>query len=294
MLATRKRSSSSVALLMLLPSFGALMTACAGQADISRVQPDAIDKSIFFETDGVTPRKFYYRQTIVGVPPTTAWAFEGLMSDMAKVRFEITDVALVGYRAYDYAPGSESPTTSGNNNTDSPVLIYKIMSHFDIKREYNPATGEQTNVISENVQDRPWNQRQYMRVDWSQNFADPANYDPVPMDPLLASTTSSGRYVSEDDDPLFNPDRPTFSRDYISFTHVQNRYPDLLACYTMFGGDDEVGPYGCGDAQITFRNALMPVPATEYEPLDYPDRHVITDTDGTPLRMAFTPDAVIP
>ncbi|HMF44450.1 MAG TPA: zinc-dependent metalloprotease [Polyangia bacterium] len=294
MLATRKRSSSSVALLMLLPSFGALMTACAGQADISRVQPDAIDKSIFFETDGVTPRKFYYRQTIVGVPPTTAWAFEGLMSDMAKVRFEITDVALVGYRAYDYAPGSESPTTSGNNNTDSPVLIYKIMSHFDIKREYNPATGEQTNVISENVQDRPWNQRQYMRVDWSQNFADPANYDPVPMDPLLASTTSSGRYVSEDDDPLFNPDRPTFTRDYISFTHVQNRYPDLLACYTMFGGDDEVGPYGCGDAQITFRNALMPVPATEYEPLPYPDRHVITDTDGTPLRMAFTADAVIP
>ena len=28
--------------------------------------------------------------------------------------------------------------------------VYKINSHFDIKREYNPGTGEETNVISEN------------------------------------------------------------------------------------------------------------------------------------------------
>src|SRR5436190_7604194 len=216
MLVTRKRRPSSIALLMLLPSFGALAAACAGQPDISRVQPDAIDKSIFFEADGVTPRKFYFRQTITGVPPTTAYAFEGLMGDLAKVRFEITEANLVAYRAYDYAPGSESPTTSGANNTDTPVLKFGIISHFDIKREYNPATGEETNVISENDKDRPWNQRQYMRIDYSQNWVDQPNQTPPPpgMGPFLSTTaTSTGLAVTEADDPLFNPNRPIFSRD---------------------------------------------------------------------------------
>ena len=75
--------------------------------------------------------------------------------------------------------------------------------------------------------------------------------------------------------------------DYIDFTTKQVRTPDLLACYNLFGADDEVGPFGCGDAEITFRNSLLPVPDSEYEPLSYPDREVITDTDGTPVRMAY-------
>ena len=71
------------------------------------------------------------------------------MDAMQKVRFEIEEDFLVAYRAYDYAPGSQSPTTSGDNNTDTPVPKYDINSHFDIKREYNPATGEQSNVLGE-------------------------------------------------------------------------------------------------------------------------------------------------
>jgi hypothetical protein len=154
-----------------LPLAALLLSACAGQGDIDRVQPDALDKSIFFNADG-TPRKFYYRQTITAVPPTSAFNFEGMMGDMAKVRFLITEANLIGFRAYDYAIGSQNPTTGGDNNMDTPVLVYKILSHFDVKREYNPGTGEETNVISENDKDRPWSQRQYMRVDWSMNLAD--------------------------------------------------------------------------------------------------------------------------
>jgi hypothetical protein len=292
MLATRHRRHSFCGLFV-LSSLGALLAACAGQGDVDRVQPDAFDKSILFEKDGVTPRKFYYRQTIVGVPPTSAFAFEGLMGDLGKVRFQITQYNLIGYRAYDYAPGSESPTTSGDNNTDTPILIYGITSHFDIKREYNPATGEETNVISENDKDRPWEQRQYMRVDWSENLADPGNFSQL--DPnIIATGKSTGSYVSEGEDPLFNPNRPIFTRDYIDFTHIQQKIPDLEACYKMFGGDDEVGPFGCGGAIITFRNSLLPVPESEYEPLSYPDRQVLTNTDGTPLKMAFTADSIIP
>jgi len=277
-----------------LPLTALLLSACAGQGDISRVQPDALDKSIFFNADG-TPRKFYYRQTITGVPPTSAFNFEGMMGDLMKVRFQITEGSLIGFRSYDYAPGSENPTTGGDNNMDTPVLVYKIMSHFDIRREYNPGTGEETNVISENEKDRPWSQRQYMRVDWSMNFADlPSGADPSQQLMGVAGDLSTGLAVTEADDPLTNPDRPIMRRDYVEWTHKQNRSPDILACYNLFGADDEVGPWGCGNAMITYRNSLMPVPDSEYEPLSYPDRERITDVDGTPIRMAFGSQDIIP
>ena len=41
-------------------------------------------------------------------------------------------------------------------------------------RNYNDATGEQSNV-TENTSDRPWYEREYIRVDWSHNLL--ANFD---------------------------------------------------------------------------------------------------------------------
>src|SRR5678815_1916881 len=93
--------------------------------------------------------------------------------------------------------------------------------------------------------------RQFMRVDWSDNQAAmPEGADP--MAPFYVSrklgTTVA---VTEADNPLINPDRPIVQRDYIDFTLKETRSPDLLACYKLFGADDEVGPWGCGDAQLT-------------------------------------------
>ncbi|MDE0880973.1 MAG: zinc-dependent metalloprotease [Myxococcota bacterium] len=48
----------------------------------------------------------------------------------------------------------------------SMVISFPIAGHFDVKRGYNPATGEQTNVLGENASDRDWWQRDYMRVSW--------------------------------------------------------------------------------------------------------------------------------
>jgi len=286
----RRSTSSSV---LALPLTALLLSACAGAADVSRVQPDALDKSIFFNADG-TPRKFYYRQTITGVPPTSAFNFEGMMGDMTKVRFQITEANLIGYRAYDYAPGSQNPTTGGANNMDTPVLVYAITSHFDIKREYNPGTGEETNVISEDTKDRPWEQRQYMRVDWSQNLADLPPDNDASQSLLTVKNLSTGLAVTEGDDYLINPNRPIMHRDYVEWTHKRNKSPDILACYTLFGGDDEVGPWGCGNAEITYRNSLLPIENSEYEPLSFPDRQLIRNTDGTPVRMAYGANGIIP
>src|ERR1700742_1109311 len=161
-----RRPDRSTLLGALALAITAASCAGAGRGDIDRTQPDKVDKSFLVNADG-TPKVFYYRLTITDVPPTNGWAFEGMQSTMDKIYFQITQDQLIGYRAYDYAPGSQNAITGGANNTDAPVVSYKITSHFDVKREYNAATGEQTNVISENTTDRPWNERQYMRVDWT-------------------------------------------------------------------------------------------------------------------------------
>jgi hypothetical protein len=262
---------------------------CAGQGDIDRTQPDKIDKSIFINTDG-SARSFYYRKTTTGVPPTSAYAYEGTMGQMLKVRFVIQEKYLLGYRAYDYAPGSEGQFTSGENNQDTPFLMFAITSQFDVKREYNPATGEQTNVISENTTDRPWNERQYMRVDWSQNLADPTTPDSMSIDPtnpfFPAQTIAEGFSVGEGDQAIVNPNQPIVTHDYVDFTTVEIRTPDYNACMQLFDTYDDSGPWGCGPAQITYRNSLLPVPTSEYEPLSYPDNQTLYQPDGTPYEIA--------
>src|SRR6266540_396696 len=270
-----------------------LLPACAGQDDIDRTQLDKVDKAIFINADG-TPRTFYYRQTTVGAPPTSAYAFEGIMGELMKVRFQILEQYLIGYRAFDYAPGSQNDFTGGANNSDTPVLVFAITSHFDVKREYNAGTGEETNVIVENTTDRDWNQRQFMRVDWSQNMTEP----PEPTDPLAsffdARRLSTGFSIGDGDDALINPNRPIITKDYVDFTFNQIRTPDYNACLRLFDTWDDAGPWSCGPAEITYRNSLLPVPTSEYEPLSFPDREVLMGDDGKPLRYAYDPNVVWP
>ena len=52
---------------------------------------------------------------------------------------------------------------------DNPVAAYPILAHVDVQREYNAQTGEQSNVISENISDRLWHERDFIRVDWGNN-----------------------------------------------------------------------------------------------------------------------------
>src|SRR3569833_4118908 len=140
------RRSAGRHLLLALALGAAAGCGGTGRGDIDRTQPDKVDKSFLVNADG-TPKVFYYRLTVTDVPPTNGWAFEGMQSAMDKIYFQITQDQLIGYRAYDYSPGSQNGITGGANNTAAPVVSYKILSHFDVKREYNAATGEQTNFF---------------------------------------------------------------------------------------------------------------------------------------------------
>ncbi len=266
------------------------MFGCAGQGDVDRTQPDKVKKSIFFDAQG-NPKTFYFRQTYVDVPPTSAWAFEGTQGSMDKVRFVIEETFLKGYRAYDYLPGAENAFTGGSNNTDTPVLVYAIKSQFDVKREYNPGTGEQTNVISENTTDRPWDQREYMRVDWSQNLAD-FDLQSLMFDPatqfLPVLNIADYSYVKEVNmsDPTFK-DRPIMTDDYIEFLQYQTKTIDINACLMLFPGSglDDGDLWDCGAAKLGVRNSLLPVKPSTYQPLEYPDTYPILDASGNPFNI---------
>ena len=84
---------------------------------------------------------------------------------MERVVWEVTRDALLVFRSYSKAPGAEG----GDPGSQTLIAAFPIQRHFDIRREYNPANGQESNVISENDFDNPWWERQYIRVDWSQN-----------------------------------------------------------------------------------------------------------------------------
>ncbi len=71
-------------------------------------------------------------------------------------------------RTYEVVDGAN---IGGDSSTflGEPLAAFPIDSHFDIQRQYNPATGETSVVTEENTRDRMWWERDYMRVDWTTN-----------------------------------------------------------------------------------------------------------------------------
>lgn len=179
--------------LALFAALALTLTGCAvAQPDVNRVQTNVVDKTIF---DG----EWWYATTIIDVKADEATIlgagglapFSGNMSmvdfgmdkgesfNVARIRWVLDENFLYAYRAYELIDG-------GNDNgrapdfRGQPLAAFSVQSHLDVRREYNPVTGETTNVISENTSDRQWYERQFVRVDWSQNLISPfyANYGP--------------------------------------------------------------------------------------------------------------------
>ncbi len=166
---------------------GCLASCAQNVGDIDQTQPDKIDVSIF--ADG---KPWWFLQTVIDVPPSTQFTFVGESSfPPDRIVWDVQENWLIAYRNYEFIAGAQTvpyTQTLGTSQTSgvpvdqqditgtskspyfgTPVAAYAILSHFDVQRGYNPATGEQTNVITENTTDRPWYERQYVRVDWSNN-----------------------------------------------------------------------------------------------------------------------------
>ena len=145
-------------------------TACDEDPAINRVGVNVVDKSLFTGS-------WYFSRVVIDVDYEAAgigtypgdaaidFASAGLGS-MPRVRWVIDEDTLFAYRDYELLEG-----VNGEEVVDitHPVAAFTIESHFDIRRDYNPLTGEERNVITENDTDRYWYERDYMRVDWSKN-----------------------------------------------------------------------------------------------------------------------------
>ena len=185
------------------------VSACAKERPaINRVQANALAKS-FFVGDPGNPNddpSFYWRNFVVGASESQELVGVGSSSGLDRIRWEITESTLYARRAYPQNLGADD--SRPDNGTI--VAAYPILSHFDIKRDYNPQTGEQLNIVVENTTDRPWYERDYFRVDWSVNQVDGPDWLDMFIGKITGDLklTNVAYYVSDasnDDAPHFDP-----------------------------------------------------------------------------------------
>lgn len=151
------------------------LVGCGRPELVDRTGPNFVKKADLL--DGT----WYIQESIIDAPKTPSIATIGYGGKMEKIRWEVQEDLLVGYRSYEIVPGADPRVDreksklgkvifkDGRPYKGNPVFAYRIESHFDRQREYNAATGEQTNVLVEDTSDRPWYQREFMRVDWTNN-----------------------------------------------------------------------------------------------------------------------------
>lgn len=262
-------------------------TGCAESiGDIDRTQPDLIAKENF-------QGQWFIRESVVDVPPTSPASFVGENGSIETVVWDIQQNYLVGYRAYQEVPGldgtaqsqlsqpSAQPVTTGqgqgrdpNVYKGNPVVAYHIDQHVDVQRGYNPRTGEQNNIISENSSDRPWYERAFMRVDWSRNDVNNFLTTPQPFWPIFGESSTVTDYIPANEggpDAFHVETDDSGLANYIDFTVRETLQPNIFGCSAMM--NSELGD--CTGEEIKMRTSLMkvdPAAEQEYVPLVYDDR----------------------
>src|SRR5258706_5673054 len=126
--------------------------ACAQEREpINKVQANALAKSFFVGDDLKSTEddpEFYTATTVVDVPfgADQMGVFTGMIGGLRRIKWEILEDVLNARLTYEDVEGVDG---HGNRRTNNGHVIgsFKIESHFDIKRAYNPSTGEDLNVV---------------------------------------------------------------------------------------------------------------------------------------------------
>lgn len=272
----------------IVAGIGLGLAGCAEERPaVNRVQPYALDKRFFVGEDLQGPHddpEFWTQGTLIDVGYGAAQ--DGLFTStyaqpMSRLRWQILEDLLLGRLAYERIEGSDGKGAGKAVNDGVIVVAYPIKKHFDIVRAYNPTTGEELNVIEENASDRPWFERQYMRVDWSRNL----NTDSYDFDTLsLLGVYGGVSYESLDydiTDPS-DPNAPMFALEqgYFDVTNKAFAQPELIdlrawgwgidffpACFLEYDFMRGTSPYGnCNPVELTIRQSFRRVDEGDYEP----------------------------
>jgi len=271
------------------------LVGCAAERDpINRVQLNAIPKSFLVGNNFDDPSddpEFYARSMVINVPYGESGSdflmFTNTINSMSKIKWQIQEDKLVGRISFERIDGTDgqgvaAPQTAERDpskplaqNNGIPVYVFQIQKQFDIRRDYNAQTGEESNTIVENDSDRPWNQREYVRVDFSQNLVTSA-YD---FDTLSLLGVYNGIDYSPINFDIRNPndeDAPQFDLDkgYFDVTNKLFANPKMLdlggwvipGCMLpniIEGGSEPTG--NCNPNEITVRHSFKRVVDTDYE-----------------------------
>jgi len=282
----------------------AVSAGCPGIADIDRTQPNKIDKSLL-------SGEWLYLQTVIDAPYTTGFTFIGEQSEITeRLSWDIQENVLVGYRSYELVDGADRDAdVDGTAGGRGVLAVFPIVSHFDVQRDYNAATGEQTNVINENTTDRPWYERRFMRVDWAQNLApnfhflvgsvaqvSGAHFVQIPGDPeaMIFAEKRDEVWIEQGIESSTSLGR----LDYFDVVHrifaAPETFPledwdgsiyDMPACWVYGWLGTQAAD--CAPAEITVRSSFLKVQSTGYAPLPYPDNAVLRDESGDPVRVDY-------
>jgi hypothetical protein len=280
------RFSSLFLLSSALVATAAITPGCAEpRAPINRVQPGAVQRSVF---EG----EWYFQQTVIDSPYSAGYTFVGEQGELERVRWEIQEGFLVARRAYEHIARSEEGGISGDGTElGAPIAMYAIESHFDIRHDYNPLTGERLNVIVENSTDRPWYERDYVRVDWSENLITNSDFlvlarvfDAIETEPVAyaieePSHPHAPRFEAQDEAGVWagvSVDQPVDGEvEYIDIVNKMFVRPDTVeieglgpvpSCFLLYQGH-----YDCAPGEITVRNSFLRVDheETDYQPQVY-------------------------
>lgn len=280
----------------------ALVAGLAGCAqdvgDVDRTQPNRLKKTLF---EG----EWFHQKTTFDVPYTAGFSFTGETSLLERVRWDVQEQYLIAYRTYELIENTLKPTElPGVEWRGAPVAAYAITSHFDVVRDYNPQTGEETNVIAENEEDRPWYEREYIRVDWSKNlvvgfsFLDdqvkqsPISYyvqDRSDADRLLIGVRDGDSWSDHQDwEEIAKLDRADYIDvvDQIFVDPVEETYDEdgVIVSYPecwFYSVSD------CQPAPVKIRSSFLKIdPEASFEAMAYPDNSIARRDDGTPYRDA--------
>lgn len=276
----------------LLVAVAVVVSGCSTPELIDRTMPNYVKKS------DLLTGSWYIKESVIEVPKTSSASTIGYGGNLEKVRWEIHEDLLVGYRTYEFIPGLDpniDPVKSkigkvvfrdGRAYKGSPVFAYAIKSHFDRQRGYNAATGELTNVLAEDSSDRPWYEREFMRIDWSHNAINNLN-NCTNGDGSPSCIRGSGKYFrsvtaedqNQQDNAFFEVRNAAKELTYFDFTTEMIADPPTI----YYPGYGDI-PYcmvnpstDCESALVRVRTSVKKVDeerVQQYEPLVYTEKHM--------------------
>lgn len=248
--------------------------------DINRVQPGFVKKSIFQTGD-----QWHYRRTIADSETTNAVVIEG-SGDIwiDRVVFEIQEDFLIARKPYASLPGIGLDALEGADGQKGSILAqWPITSHFDVIRNYDSLTGQETNEIVENTTDRPWYEREYMRVNFASNEVEGSFLGSFAFGWSPIQFNSTGSFWTNLETNPTDPYASRFSDDYIEITDRTFLGMDFFTCLA-FGGFSITAFDSCGFGEAQLRHSFKRITEeNDYEPRFYPDSYVRKDASGEPL-----------